>query len=106
MMSHGKRCWHATGAIIAKPISLPVDTEVGDSDLATFLAKLTSLGAAFNGSRLVVSKRAGHSSSFETPALVNDLIKRSVIRANQLGDATLLMQHTCLQSESCDAKQD
>lgn len=61
-------------------INLPVGIGVGDEDVATELKKSENLHAAINESELAVFKGAGHSSSIETPTLVNDLIQRTIKR--------------------------
>lgn len=61
-------------------IKMPVGIGVGDEDIATVPEKSERLHAAIAGSELVVFKRAGHSSAIETPALVNDLIERTIRR--------------------------
>ncbi len=62
-------------------IKIPVGIGVGDEDVATEPEKSERLHAAIAGSELVVFKGAGHSSSIETPALVNDLIDRTIRRS-------------------------
>ena len=62
-------------------IKMPVGIGVGDEDVATEPEKSERLHAAIAGSELVVFKGAGHSSSIETPALVNDLIDRTIRRS-------------------------
>ena len=62
-------------------IKLPVGIGVGDEDVATVPEKSERLHAAIAGSELAVFKGAGHSSSIETPALVNDLIDRTIRRS-------------------------
>ena len=62
-------------------IKMPVGIGVGDEDVATEPEKSERLHAAIGGSELVVFKGAGHSSSIETPTLVNDLIDRTIRRS-------------------------
>ncbi len=62
-------------------IKLPVGIGVGDEDVATVPKKSERLHSAIMGSELVVFKRSGHSSSIETPEVVNDLIKRTIGRS-------------------------
>lgn len=62
-------------------INMPVGIGVGDEDVATKVEKSERMHAAINGSELAVFKTAGHSSSIETPDLVNDLIERTVRRS-------------------------
>ena len=62
-------------------IKIPVGIGVGDEDVATKPEKSESIHAAIAGSELVVFRHAGHSSSIETPTLVNDLIDRTVRRS-------------------------
>ncbi|MEP3275869.1 MAG: alpha/beta hydrolase [Stappiaceae bacterium] len=62
-------------------INLPVGIGVGDEDVATKIEKSERLQAAIKGSELAVFKGAGHSSSIETPTLVNDLIDRTIRRS-------------------------
>ncbi|MCU9849134.1 alpha/beta hydrolase [Defluviimonas sp. WL0024] len=59
-------------------IDLPVGIGVGDEDVATAPEKSRRMHAAIGGSELVVFTRAGHSSSIETPAQVNELIERTI----------------------------
>jgi 3-oxoadipate enol-lactonase len=59
-------------------IDLPVGIGVGDEDVATDPEKSHRMQAAIAGSELVVFAGAGHSSSIETPAEVNDLIARTI----------------------------
>ncbi|MEY8119212.1 alpha/beta fold hydrolase [Falsihalocynthiibacter sp. BN13B15] len=61
-------------------VKLPVGIGVGEEDVATDLEKSERLHAAIKGSELFVLKGAGHSSSIETPKLVNDLIERTIGR--------------------------
>jgi 3-oxoadipate enol-lactonase len=61
-------------------IKMPVGIGVGDEDIATVPEKSKHLHTAIEGSELVVFRRAGHSSAIETPALVNDLIERTIQR--------------------------
>jgi len=62
-------------------IKLPVGIGVGDEDVATEPKKSERLHMAIKGSELAVLKHAGHSSSIETPTLVNDLITRTIRRS-------------------------
>lgn len=62
-------------------IKLPVGIGVGHEDVATVLSKSERLHAAIERSELVVFDGAGHSSSIETPGLVNDLIDRTIGRS-------------------------
>ncbi len=62
-------------------IKMPVGIGVGDEDIATEPENSERLHAAIEGSELVVFKEAGHSSSIETPALVNDLVEQTIRRA-------------------------
>ncbi len=62
-------------------IGLPVGVGAGEEDVATVPEKSERLHAAIAGSELVVFEAAGHSSAIETPALVNDLIERTIRRA-------------------------
>jgi pimeloyl-ACP methyl ester carboxylesterase len=61
-------------------IDLPVGIGVGNEDVATVPEKAERMHAAIQGSELVVFKDAGHSSSIETPGLVNDLIELTLGR--------------------------
>ncbi|RLJ59909.1 pimeloyl-ACP methyl ester carboxylesterase [Litoreibacter meonggei] len=62
-------------------INLPVGIGVGAEDVATDLSKSERLHAGINGSELAVFTGAGHSSSIETPVLVNDLVERTIARS-------------------------
>jgi pimeloyl-ACP methyl ester carboxylesterase len=62
-------------------INLPVGIGVGDEDVATEPAKSERLLMAIAGSELTMLKGAGHSSSIETPELVNELITRTIARS-------------------------
>ncbi len=62
-------------------IDMPVGIGVGDEDVATVPERSERLHAAIEGSELVVLKGAGHSSSIETPDLVNELIERTISRS-------------------------
>lgn len=67
-------------ADLLKDINLPVGIGVGDEDVATVPEKSEQLVQAIRGSELAMLEGAGHSSSIETPALVNDLIERTILR--------------------------
>ncbi len=62
-------------------LNLPVGIGVGEEDLATVPNKSDGLHEAIDGSELVVLKGAGHSSAIEAPGQVNDVIKRTIARA-------------------------
>ena len=61
-------------------IKMPVGIGVGDEDIATVAGKSGRLHTAIEGSELVVFKHAGHSSAIETPALISELIERTIRR--------------------------
>jgi len=61
-------------------IRIPVGIGAGDEDVATEPSKSERIHAAIKGSELAVFKRTGHSSSIESPTLVNDLIERTIKR--------------------------
>ena len=61
-------------------LDLPVGIGAGDEDVATVPEKAERIHAAIKGSELVLFKKAGHSSSIETPGPVNDLIERTLGR--------------------------
>ena len=61
-------------------LDLPVGIGVGDEDVATVPEKAERIHAVIKGSELVLFKKAGHSSSIETPGPVNDLIERTLGR--------------------------
>lgn len=65
---------------LLRMIEMPVGIGVGDEDVATVPEKSERMHAAIKESKLVILKTAGHSSSIETPGLVNDLIERTVAR--------------------------
>lgn len=65
-------------------IDMPVGIGVGDEDIATVPKKSERIHAAIKGSELVVLTGAGHSSSIETPDLVNDLIERTIARIQKI----------------------
>lgn len=62
-------------------IAIPVGIGVGDEDVATEPAKSKRIHAAIKGSALTVFKCTGHSSSVESPALVNALIQQTIKRS-------------------------
>ena len=61
-------------------IEIPVGIGVGAEDIATVPAKSEGIHAAIKGSELRLFQGAGHSSSIETPGLVNELIERTIQR--------------------------
>ena len=64
-----------------REIKMPVGIGVGDEDVATVPAKSKAIHAAIEGSELVLFERAGHSSTIEVPEQVNELIGRTIERA-------------------------
>ena len=69
-------------------IDMPVGIGVGDEDVATVPDRSRQMQAAIRGSEMVIFKGAGHSSSIETPLLVNDLIQRTITRQEGLNVQT------------------
>ncbi|WP_298854577.1 alpha/beta hydrolase [uncultured Ruegeria sp.] len=67
-------------ADLLSKIEIPVGIGVGDEDVATVPAKSQRIRAAITGAELQIFKRAGHSSSIETPEQVNELIERTIQR--------------------------
>jgi pimeloyl-ACP methyl ester carboxylesterase len=75
--------WRAVNGVIEregvydelKNIKAPVLILSGDEDVATVPAKMERIHAAIPGSKLVVVKRAGHSSTVEQPEQVNRAIE-------------------------------
>jgi pimeloyl-ACP methyl ester carboxylesterase len=62
-------------------IKMHVGIGVGADDVATEPERSRRIHAAINGSELAVFEGAGHSSSIETPALVIQLIQRTIVRS-------------------------
>ncbi|WP_341366011.1 alpha/beta hydrolase [Yoonia sp. BS5-3] len=61
-------------------ITLPVGVGVGAEDIATKPEEAEAIHAAIAGSTLTIFEGSGHSSSIETPELVNDLITQTINR--------------------------
>ncbi|NOD91140.1 MULTISPECIES: alpha/beta fold hydrolase [unclassified Ruegeria] len=64
-------------------IKVPVGIGVGDEDVATVPERSERIHREIKSSELVVFRRAGHSSSIETPGQVTELIERTIRRANR-----------------------
>ncbi|MHA6326920.1 alpha/beta fold hydrolase [Roseivivax sp. CAU 1753] len=62
-------------------IRVPVGIGVGEEDITLELPNSERLHAAIKGSELSVFKGAGHIAAIETPGQVNDLIARTIARA-------------------------
>lgn len=68
------------GDLLGK-ITIPVGIGAGQEDVATEPRKSEQMHAAIKGSELIVFPGTGHSSSIESPGLVNDLIERTITRS-------------------------
>jgi 3-oxoadipate enol-lactonase len=74
--------WRAIAGVIERPgieaelarIALPTLVLVGEEDVATVPAKAERLAAGIAGAKLVRIPRAGHSSTIEEPAAVNQAL--------------------------------
>lgn len=90
MLANNKRSiWRAVNGVIERTaiypelgrIVCPTLVIVGDEDVATVPAKSQRIAAAIAGARLLQIPRAGHSSSLEAPAAVNQALARLLAQA-------------------------
>lgn len=84
LMSRRKDIWRAVNGVIDRPgihaelsrISAPTLVVVGEEDIATPPAKAEKIVSAIRGAKLARIPHAGHSSTVEQPAAVNEVIER------------------------------
>jgi pimeloyl-ACP methyl ester carboxylesterase len=83
LMSRRKDIWRAVNGVIDRAgihaelsrISAPTLVVVGEEDVATTPAKAEKIVAAIRGAKLARIPHAGHSSTVEQPAAVNEAIE-------------------------------
>ena len=89
LASNPRSIWRAVNGVIERTaiypelgrIECPTLVIVGDEDVATVPAKSERIAAAIAGARLVRIPRAGHSSSLEAPAAVNQALAEFLVPA-------------------------